>query len=178
MTKKNSFDNFNEFNIYLVQNSMDLNFLEYIEYIHHSLFKHLKLNTIKYLFSLNDNIFDFSIDENILQTYSLINNNTLINDLIIKNNLIHDKDYRVRKKNNKDTKQLESEYKFTPFAFKKCLLYSNHLYIDIYLTLEQCMYNFNLYQNKLKHSLNAIINVKLDKIYDELKNNKFISITN
>ena len=33
MTKKNSFDNFNEFNIYLVQNSMDLNFLEYIEYI-------------------------------------------------------------------------------------------------------------------------------------------------
>jgi hypothetical protein len=178
MTKKKSFDNFNEFNIYLVQNSMDLNYIEYIENIHHSLFKHLKLNTIKYLLSLNDKIDDFCIDETTLRTYSLINNTISINDLITKNNLIHDKDYRVRKKNNKDTKQLESEYKFTSYAFKKCLLTFNSLYIDIYLALEQCMYNYNLYQNKLKQSLNAIINVKLDKIYDELKNNKFISINN
>ena len=53
MTKKKTFDNFNEFNVYLIQNFMDLKFIEYVENIHHSLFRHIKLQTIKFLLSLN-----------------------------------------------------------------------------------------------------------------------------
>jgi hypothetical protein len=78
----------------------------------------------------------------------------------------------------KENKQLELEYKFTPYAFKKILLSSNNLYIELYLVLEKSMFYYNIYQNKLKQALNAVVNVKLDKIYDELKNNKFISIAN
>jgi hypothetical protein len=181
MTKKKTFDNFNEFNVYLIQNFMDLKFIEYVENIHHSLFRHIKLQTIKFLLSLNEQNDEYCIDEIILQTYSLINNindKKSIEELINNNNLIHDKDYRVRKKNNKENKQLELEYKFTPYAFKKILLSSNNLYIELYLVLEKSMFYYNIYQNKLKQALNAVVNVKLDKIYDELKNNKFISIAN
>lgn len=181
MTKKKTFDNFNEFNVYLIQNFMDLKFIEYVEHIHHSLFRHIKLQTIKFLLSLNEQNDEYCIDEIILQTYSLINNindKNSIEELINKNNLIHDKDYRVRKKNNKENKQLELEYKFTPYAFKKILLSSNNLYIELYLVLEKSMFYYNIYQIKLKQALNAVVNVKLDKIYDELKNNKFISIAN
>ena len=181
MTKKKTFDNFNEFNVYLIQNFMDLKFIEYVEHIHHSLFRHIKLQTIKFLLSLNEQNDEYCIDEIILQTYSLINNindKKSIEELINNNNLIHDKDYRVRKKNNKENKQLELEYKFTPYAFKKILLSSNNLYIELYLVLEKSMFYYNVYQIKLKQALNAVVNVKLDKIYDELKNNKFISIAN
>lgn len=175
--KKNKFDNFNEYNIYLVKNLIDINFIKYIDDIHYSLFNHIKIDTIQYLFSLHEKLDDFCIDENILEKYNLIikdEDKKNINILITKFNLKNDIDYRIRKKIiNNDT---QYEYKFNPISFKKCLIKSNDLFIEIYLFLDKCIFYYDKYQFNLKNNMNAVINNKLDNIYKELKNNKFISI--
>lgn len=175
--KKNKFDNFDEYNIYLVKNLIDNNFIKYIEDISFSLFNHIKIDTIKYLLSLHEKLDDFCIDENILEKFNLIiknNDNINVNNLINNFNLKYDIDYRIRKKIiNNDT---QNEYKFTPTAFKKCLIKSNNLFLEIYLFLDKSIFYYDKYQFNLKNNMNTIINYKLDNIYKELKNNKFISI--
>jgi len=175
--KKNKFDNFDEYNIYLVKNLIDHNFMKYIENIHFSLFNYIKIDTIKFLLSLHEKIDEFCIDELILEKYSLIIKNDKKDDLhnlINKFNLKYDIDYRIRKKiiNN----DIQNEYKFSPIAFKKCLIKSNDLFLEIYLILDKCIFYYDKYQFNLKNNMNTIINTKLDNIYKELKNNKFISI--
>lgn len=175
--KKNKFDNFNEYNIYLVKNLIDINFIKYIEDIHFSLFNHIKIDIFKYLLSLHEKSEEFCIDENILEKYNLIiknNDKKDINALINNFNLKYDIDYRIRKKIINNTTL--NEYKFNPNSFKKCLIKTNDLFIDIYLILDKCVFYYDKYQFNLKNNMNAVINYKLDNIYRELKNNKFISI--
>jgi len=170
MVKKKSFDNFNHLNIYLIESFLDIEYIEYVELIQHSLFKNMKIQLIKYLLLLNDQNDDFCIDEDILTKYQLIKNKDDILNLINYNQLINDIDYRIRKTINKDTNSFIYDYKFKQQAFKKCLLRHDILYCDIYLMLEKCTYYFNKYQNNLKKNLNEVINLKLDNIQSELKN--------
>jgi len=177
MSKKKVFENFNHFNSYLIENFLDIQYIEYIELIQPSLFKKFNIKLIRYLFSLNEKYDEFCIDENTFIEYKLINNKNDISKLINYNELDNDTDFRVRKSIIKDQNKIIFEYKFTQYAFKKCLLRSNILYCDLYLIFEKCRFHFDIYQNNLKKNLNSVINAKLDNIYSELKNNKIISIT-
>jgi hypothetical protein len=177
--KKIIFKNFEDFNIYLVNNNIKMTIKDYIECIHPHLFKHIDISILTLFLNYSKDDLLFNITESDLINFSLIdnNNNIELETFINKYKLKLDLEYRIRKinkKSNQDTNQNintdsnkeinNKEYKFTSRVLKKCLMKLDDKYIDYYLLLENCIYHYTNYQTNLYHKLAFIKDIKLDNL--------------
>jgi hypothetical protein len=184
--KKIIFKNFEDFNIYLVNNNIKITIIDYIECIQPHLFKHIDISILSLFLNYSKDDLLFNITENDLITYNLIENNSNIELEKFINNykLKLDLEYRIRKINKKSTNNLNNnldnkldnninnnlnnlnnkEYKFTSRCLKKCLIKLNDKYIDYYLLLENCINHYTNYQTNLYYKLAFIRDIKLDNL--------------
>jgi hypothetical protein len=155
---KNLFD----YNIYLINQSINYNFKQYVRTIHSELNKTIDItNLILFLdYSLKKD--SFIITKEDLLHYELIENtnNEAIVNFINTYNLIQHKDYAIRK----ILRQTIFEYKFTPYAFKRCLIKKSNKYIDYYMLLEEYLSFYIEYKDLYNKKLEIIKDIKLDKL--------------
>lgn len=162
------FKNFGDYNIYLVNHSIKITIKDYIECIQPHLFRNIDITILELFlnYSKDDTLFNINIDDII--KFKLISDQ--LNDTIIKfineYKLVIDKDYRIRKINNKNDNLSKGyqEYKFTSRCLKKCLMKLDIKYIDYYLLLENCIQHYGEYQHNLFHKLSFMRDIKLDYI--------------
>jgi hypothetical protein len=163
--KKIIFKNFEDFNIYLVNHSIKISILDYIKCIHLYFFNDVNINLLTDFLNYSKDDQLFNIDDKILIKYNLIKvtNEESLEQFIKLYNLILDKDYRIRKINNK-SKSINKDYKFTSRTLKQCLLKTNTNYINYYLLLENCILHYTNYQTNLLNKLGCIQDIKLDNL--------------
>ena len=160
------FKNFGDYNIYLVNHTIKITIKDYIECIHPHLFRNVDITLLEIFlnYSKDDTLFNIHINDII--KFKLIPDelNETIVKFISEYKLILDKDYRIRKTNNKNLSKNFQEYKFTSRCLKKCLMKLDIKYIDYYLLIENCIQHYGEYQNNLFHKLAFIKDIKLDYI--------------
>lgn len=160
------FKNFGDYNIYLVNHTIKITIKDYIECIHPHLFRNVDITLLEIFlnYSKDDTLFNIHIDDII--KFKLIQDqlNETVVKFISEYKLILDKDYRIRKINNKNLSKNFQEYKFTSRCLKKCLIKFDIKYIDYYLLIENCIQHYGEYQNNLFHKLSFIRDIKLDHI--------------
>lgn len=160
------FKNFGDYNIYLVNHTIKITIKDYIECIHPHLFRNVDITLLEIFlnYSKDDTLFNIHINDII--KFKLIPDelNETIVKFISEYKLILDKDYRIRKINNKNLSKNFQEYKFTSRCLKKCLMKLDIKYIDYYLLIENCIQHYGEYQNNLFHKLAFIRDIKLDYI--------------
>lgn len=160
------FKNFGDYNIYLVNHTIKITIKDYIECIHLHLFRNVDITLLEIFlnYSKDDTLFNIHIDDII--KFKLIQDqlNETVVKFISEYKLILDKDYRIRKINNKNLSKNFQEYKFTSRCLKKCLIKFDIKYIDYYLLIENCIQHYGEYQNNLFHKLSFIRDIKLDHI--------------
>lgn len=188
--KKIIFKNFEDYNIYLVNNNLKITIKDYIECIQPHLFKHINISILPIFLNYSKDDLLFNITEYDLINYSLINNNynITLEKFIDQYKLKLDIDYRIRKINKKVNDKVNEksnidqnintsnktdniniiennkEYKFTSRALKKCLIKLDDTYIDYYLLLENCIQHYINYQTNLYHKLAFLRDIKLDNL--------------
>ncbi len=166
--RKIIFKNFEDFNIYLVNYTIKISILDYIKCVHLYFFKNVNLDLLSKFLNYCKDDQQFNIGEDDMKFYNLLNDNISIDSLLETHNLILDKDYRIRKINNKNCSNLE--YKFTSRALKRCLLKTNIDYIDYYLLIENCVLHYTNYQTSLYNKLGFIKDLKLDTLIKNYEN--------
>jgi len=174
--KQLNFKGFYDFNIYLVNYNIKIGIKEYIQCIQPYLFKNIDLTMLDTFLNYCKDDTLFVISEEDLVKYNLIKNTNLelIEKFINDNQLICDKDYRIRKinkKNNFDNLnnvqgliKITKEYRFTSRILKQILMSKFIIYQEYFLLLENCLFNYTEYQNNLYHKLAFMQDMKLDNL--------------
>ena len=176
--KKIIFKSFEDFNIYLVNYNIKIPIIEYIKCVHLYFFKDVNINLLTDFLNYCKDDQLFNIDEKLLIKYNLIKDisEESLEQFIKLYNLILDKDYRIRKINNKIDNKIKSinevnevnkvnkDYKFTSRILKQCLLKIDTNYINYYLLLENCILHYTNYQTNLFNKLGFIQDIKLDNL--------------
>lgn len=161
------FIDINLYNIYLVNNSINLHIIDYLCNVIIGLNPEFDKEYIYKMLNLNNNDKQFIITLNDLINYDIISNKEInIEEFINSNKLIKDLDYRLKKSyNKKDIKQtIIIDYIFTNEAIKKCLLNTNPKYLRYNLLLDKCILYYNEYQTNLLNKLILIKDIKVDNI--------------
>jgi hypothetical protein len=150
-----SYTTVEEYNIYLVENQININIIEYVK----------KVNEIEFKINI-DFIDDFielvskkecCIHHNMLKKYGISSLKGTTNDIkkmLEQNKFKENKDYQLRNVSQlrpQGGSSIKNEYYLYPKAFKICLMRSlkTREYADYYLLLEECIKYFNDYQIEL-----------------------------
>ena len=175
------YTNAKEYNIYLVNNNIDINIINYVK----------KVNDFIYNIDISfiDNFLNLVEEDKIcipheyLIKYGVITTEKSSDIIRILNQFepIENEDYRLRNV-AQPVKQggvsIKKEYTLHPRLFKLCLMRSKNTlkYSKYYLLLEECIKYYNDYKDKMKQTeINRLMNKmditnnKLDNVISELK---------
>lgn len=160
-----SYANIDEYNKYLVDNSIEISLIDYFNNVHELFYEHIiDISFMDYFLEISKFENDFIIDHYKLKEFDIIQNiktNTEIKCLIQKFKLIENIDYIIifiDKLIGNFIKRLQL-YKFTPTVFKLCLLcpIKTKKYAKYYILLELIVKYYSNYLIDLKSIQNPSI---------------------
>ena len=169
-----------EFNKWLVDESIDINIIQYVIELNEDYFQ-IDIEFIDDFMDLVDKD-ECCVNHAILQKYgvsALSNGSNDVKKLIERNKGRIDQDYTVRHLADREDYSHKIEYFLHPTFFKKILIRSQNTekYADYYILLEKCIKYYNDYQiMKLKHTIEENNKLKLLKLKKQDTLDRFIIV--
>ena len=128
---------------FIIHNKLDIQFDDFIKYVHVNFFDFINFNAIYDVIIMNQsNTNDFIINDIIINKFKITN----ISKHIKNCKLVENVDYKVTTESTTILYYLshclhsKKKYAFTPFAFKCILIYNNPEYVKYVLLLELCLH--------------------------------------
>ena len=175
------YTNAKEYNIYLVNNNIDINIINYVKKVNNFIYN-IDISFIDKFIDLVEKD-EICIPHELLIEYGVVtterSNNVL--QMFDQFDAIENKDYdllNVQQVRKQGGTVIKKEYTLHPRLFKLCLMRSKNTlkYSKYYLLLEECIKYYNDYKDKMKQTeINRLMNKmditnnKLDNVISELK---------